>query len=64
MLTLQKFFEKASTTLPERHLITNKLKNAFFSLKINESTGVGDQKYEMLNVEYRRAPFLDGYFSS
>ena len=30
-------FKKASTTLPERYIAINKLKNAFFSLKKNKS---------------------------
>ena len=34
--------KKASTTLPERYLTTNELKDAFFSLKMKKSTGADE----------------------
>ena len=35
----ESFFKKATTTLPERYLNINELKDAFFSLKMDKSNG-------------------------
>ena len=42
----ESFFKKASTTLPERYLNINKLKDPFFSLKMNKSTAL--MKYPLM----------------
>ena len=38
----ESFLKKTSTTLPERCLTINELKDAFFSLKMNKSTGADE----------------------
>ena len=45
----ESFLKKTSTTLPERCLTINELKNAFFSLKINKST-VADEIGELSDI--------------
>ena len=41
---VESFLKKLSTTLPERCLTINELKDVIFSLKMNKSTGTDDQK--------------------
>ena len=43
-----RFLKKASTTLPERYLTINELKDAFFSLKINKSTGADKTSFNVI----------------
>ena len=42
------FLKKTSTTLPERCLTINKLKDAFFSLKMNKSTGADKTSFNVI----------------
>ena len=44
----ESFLKKASTTLPERYLNINKLKDPFFSLKMNKSTGADEISFNVI----------------
>ena len=44
----ESFLKKASTTLPERYLNINKLKDSFFSLKMNKSTGADEISFNVI----------------
>ena len=45
---LESFLKKNSPTLPERCLTINKLKNTFFSLKMNKSTGADKISFNVI----------------
>ena len=42
------FFKKVSTTLPERYLTINKLKDAFSSLKMDKSMGADETSFNVI----------------
>ena len=44
----ESFFKKGSTILPERCLTINELKDAFFSLKMNKSTGADEISFNVI----------------
>ena len=44
----ESFLKKNSTTLPERCLTINELKDAFFSLKMNKSTGTDEISFNVI----------------
>ena len=45
---LKVFWKKAGTTLPERYLTINELKDAFFSLKMEKSTGADKISFNVI----------------
>ena len=47
---LKVFLKKASTTLPERCITVNELKDAFFSLKMNKSTGAYEISFNVIKI--------------
>ena len=44
----ENFLKKTSTTLPERCFTINELKGAFFSLKMNKSTGADEISFNVI----------------
>ena len=46
--TFESFLKKTSTTLPERCLTINELKDAFFSLNMNKSTSVDEISFNVI----------------
>ena len=48
----ERFSKKASATLPERYLNINELKDAFFSLKMNKSTGAEKISFNVTKNAY------------
>ena len=52
---------KASSVLPERCLTINELKDAFFSLKMNKSTGADEISFNILRYFFIY-PCKQGYF--
>ena len=54
---IERLLKKPSTTLPERYLNTNDLKDPFFSLKMNKSTGADEIPFNVL--EYCFGELID-----